>query len=423
MAVMARLNLAVMVVMVAGSSFKGTSEARARAFLSENPDQAGMNDLKISDPSAFAVVQALLAKQQLGLLDPNHPTASFQDAPAHHPRSFSQEAAENGLTGDSPAQVSEAPASVPVALASRSSNPYPSVSTGIRDPFSFHPQDKDDEMVQSVLGAVDELKSAGHVGHSASSASSSGSSGSLLSSASYTAAQVQQQTQQQLPQHQKPMGPWSFDWGNAYAGTSNRGTPAVQAKVQPEPAPEPQPSSSLLSNRQTTSTEVTGALAADAASLGMEQVILENNKGTIASKDHKALEPPKLDWGNAYTGADQDVAAPPPQAPAKAPMAMNQHNSYLNGGVGKDYEMDLVGSGFHNLATEWQKMKVDTGMDVAKDERIKIDTGASLGQSYQDSLKKARENAWKVALKNTVWGGDRAAKTAMLQNHYLMDLN
>lgn len=445
MAMMARLILAVMVAMVAGSSFMGTSlersaEVRAKKWLADNnnPDEAGMNDLKMSDPSAFAVVQALLAKQQLGLLDPNHPSASFQAGPAHHQRSFAEEAAENGLTSNGAATASEAPA--PVALTSTEvssgSSPYPSVGSAIRDPFSFHPQDKDDEMVQSVLGAVDELKSSGRVGHGASSGSVS-SSASLVSSNSYMATQVQQtsqQTAQQTSEQTKPahMGPWSFDWGNTYAGTSNRGTPVEQAKAQPQPQPEPQPSSSLLTNSQTTSSEITGVLANDAASLGMEQVIQEENKATFKSKDHKAIVPPALSWGNPLSGEASVSSQDGPQAPfpqvAKPPMAMNQHNSYLNGGNGKDYELDMVGTGFHNLAAEWRDMKAGMGLDINKvQERNKIDEGATLGAKYEESLKAARQNAWKVALKNTAWGGDSPdspkVKTMMLQNHYLMDLN
>merc|ERR1719159_807888 len=46
-------------------------------------DKAGLNDLKSSDPNAYAIVQALLAKQQLGLLDPKHPTANFAGAHKH----------------------------------------------------------------------------------------------------------------------------------------------------------------------------------------------------------------------------------------------------------------------------------------------------------------------------------------------------
>merc|ERR1719335_1078482 len=53
-------------------------------------DIAGMQDLKNTDPNAFAVVQALLTKQSMGLLDPSNPTASFADGAPHKHSSFAE---------------------------------------------------------------------------------------------------------------------------------------------------------------------------------------------------------------------------------------------------------------------------------------------------------------------------------------------
>merc|ERR1719272_2738490 len=86
---------------------ESTAANRAQAWLKlhgPSGDEAGMADLKNSDPTAFAMVQALLAKKQLGLLDPSHPSASFANAgevPKAH-KSFQEEAAEAGLTNDTP---------------------------------------------------------------------------------------------------------------------------------------------------------------------------------------------------------------------------------------------------------------------------------------------------------------------------------
>merc|ERR1719171_2825255 len=89
-------SLAFLAVLLAGSSVAeaATAEARAKAWLQKHTmvdpvvaDQQGMADLKASDPGAFQVVQALLMKQKLGLLNPKHPTASFAegaDAPTEH---------------------------------------------------------------------------------------------------------------------------------------------------------------------------------------------------------------------------------------------------------------------------------------------------------------------------------------------------
>merc|ERR1719395_169822 len=74
---------------------------RAKLWLkSHDPsaDEAGMNDLKNSDPNAFAIVQALLTKKSLGLLDPNHPSAGFGGTTPKAHKSFQEEAAEAGLT-------------------------------------------------------------------------------------------------------------------------------------------------------------------------------------------------------------------------------------------------------------------------------------------------------------------------------------
>merc|ERR1719487_1103827 len=61
-------------------------------------DIAGMQDLKNTDPNAFAVVQALLTKQSMGLLDPSNPSASFADGAGKKMGSFAEEAEKQGLT-------------------------------------------------------------------------------------------------------------------------------------------------------------------------------------------------------------------------------------------------------------------------------------------------------------------------------------
>merc|ERR1719247_1343111 len=62
-----------------------TMVLRAREWLRthEDPDQAGMDELKRTNPDAFAIVQALITKKSLGLLNPKHPNAfgGYQEAP------------------------------------------------------------------------------------------------------------------------------------------------------------------------------------------------------------------------------------------------------------------------------------------------------------------------------------------------------
>merc|ERR1719440_328290 len=58
---------------------------RAREWLRthEDPDEAGMEELKTTNPDAYAIVQALITKKSLGLLNPKHPNAfgGYQEAP------------------------------------------------------------------------------------------------------------------------------------------------------------------------------------------------------------------------------------------------------------------------------------------------------------------------------------------------------
>merc|ERR1719316_826512 len=62
-----------------------TMVLRAREWLRthEDPDQAGMDELKQTNPDAYAIVQALITKKSLGLLNPKHPNAfgGYNDAP------------------------------------------------------------------------------------------------------------------------------------------------------------------------------------------------------------------------------------------------------------------------------------------------------------------------------------------------------
>merc|ERR1719316_2010297 len=62
-----------------------TMVMRAREWLRthEDPDQAGMEELRTTNPDAYAIVQALITKKSLGLLNPKHPTAfgGYMEAP------------------------------------------------------------------------------------------------------------------------------------------------------------------------------------------------------------------------------------------------------------------------------------------------------------------------------------------------------
>merc|ERR1719262_1262921 len=64
--------------------------SRAREWLKtygeEDPDQAGMDELRQTNPDAYAIVQALITKKSLGLLNPKHPNAfgGYNGSPGQH---------------------------------------------------------------------------------------------------------------------------------------------------------------------------------------------------------------------------------------------------------------------------------------------------------------------------------------------------
>jgi len=117
-----------------------TMVLRARQWLRthEDPDQAGMEELKSTNPDAYAIVQALITKKSLGLLNPRHPNAfgGYQDAP--------------GAKGTMPTTVVDAEPQVPLAAVSTETQ-----HASHSDFFNWKPHDDDDSIVSNVeSGAV-----------------------------------------------------------------------------------------------------------------------------------------------------------------------------------------------------------------------------------------------------------------------------
>jgi hypothetical protein len=367
---MAPVGLAVLLLLgTAHAKFavqEGTAQQRASAWLrdhSDGPsaDAAGMADLKASDPNAFAIVQALLTKKSLGLLDPSNPSASF-GGEKHHAHSFKQEAESSGLS------LSEAPVSDSAAAVS---DPYPSAGTGSALPFpeaanapsdshfGFHPHD-DDAMVQSVLGAVSQLKTHG-------SAFATKKSTTSVNSDANT--------------------PISIDWGNPHAGVDQPAAPARQSLVV---------SQSQSSDQQ--SAMVSSAFKDDANALGQELVVQdENAHNSVASATHHApIVPPSLDWGNTHAGMDQTYANPQ--------MSMGQQNSYLaatplSTPQSQDPESDMEQSSFHRLAQSFRKFS-----QASTRSQVTQAAPAPQDATYKKDLKAAKDEQWKFALESTSWG-------------------
>jgi hypothetical protein len=99
-----------------------------------------MEELKTTNPDAYAIVQALITKKSLGLLNPKHPNAfgGYQEAPGK---------------GVMSTEVVDPQPEVPLAAVATQTQ-----HSSNADFFSWKPHDDDDAMVSNVLGAVASLK-------------------------------------------------------------------------------------------------------------------------------------------------------------------------------------------------------------------------------------------------------------------------
>jgi len=151
------------VPLVSAASVNANAMAEAKHFLRSHSANAPKGDelaeLRAANPEAYAIVNALLTKRSLGLLDPKHPTTSLgkvEEKPASEdqgPEAFAKFSSPGELAAHSQQQAS--PPQVDV--------PYVQVQSAPahRDWLNWKPQssaDNDEAMVQNVLGAVAELK-------------------------------------------------------------------------------------------------------------------------------------------------------------------------------------------------------------------------------------------------------------------------
>lgn len=132
-----------------------TMVLRAREWLrthgDTDPDQAGMDELRQTNPDAYAIVQALITKKSLGLLNPRHPNAfgGYTDAA--------------GTPGTMSTKVVDDPVVPVAAMAAVSTETQHAASGSHQDFFSWKPHDDDDAMadqLQNGGAAPAELKEA-----------------------------------------------------------------------------------------------------------------------------------------------------------------------------------------------------------------------------------------------------------------------
>jgi hypothetical protein len=142
-------------------------EVNARMWLLDHPSNSPdeLDELKVENPDAYALVKALLTKRSLGLLDPKHPTASFAAPPpkdseeqqtgaAVYAKFATTEKEQEALQGATP----NVP--YPDAPAEQIAVPYPEASEASHDWINWKPHDgatDDEAMVKNVLGTVADL--------------------------------------------------------------------------------------------------------------------------------------------------------------------------------------------------------------------------------------------------------------------------
>lgn len=334
-------------VVYAQASRAASAAARAEQWMQAHKadpnDQAGMNDLKASDPNAFAIVQALLAKQQLGLLDPKHPTANFAGGHKHE-----DDDSQSALDVLRAAPHVEAP----MAAVATAAHTYSASSMW---DFKAHQKNEDDDLVNSVMGDV--------VGSQESPAPVS--TGSLLSSGRSTvqssalngdmatfgfggqhsmANAEAQEAERPAPVAHRSLesdGMPNLDWGSRYAGSA----PAEQPQPQPEPATasmsqqmssvtavaqpiaqpvaQPAPVQKQAANPYLNGIDFSSDMSAQTKKASMAQQKLKTHKATPAElASNPYLQ--GIDLGQPAPAAQPQIEAPKPEA------SLSQKASYLD---------------------------------------------------------------------------------------------
>eukprot|EP00746_Dinoflagellata_sp_MGD_P160749 gnl/MRDRNA2_/MRDRNA2_87646_c0_seq1.p1 gnl/MRDRNA2_/MRDRNA2_87646_c0~~gnl/MRDRNA2_/MRDRNA2_87646_c0_seq1.p1 ORF type:complete len:727 (+),score=204.54 gnl/MRDRNA2_/MRDRNA2_87646_c0_seq1:58-2238(+) len=117
-----------------------SAEARAKVWLRQHqsPDAQGLDDLKNSDPNSYAIVQALLMKQQAGLLDASNPGGFHHE---EHQSAADIMRSAPSIEGAS-SSMSELAVSAPVTHASFSHG----------NPWAFKAKASDDDALSIITG-------------------------------------------------------------------------------------------------------------------------------------------------------------------------------------------------------------------------------------------------------------------------------
>jgi hypothetical protein len=387
-------------------------------------DEAGMTDLKSTDPNAYAIVQALLTKKSLGLLDPSHPSAAFGGtAPKKH-KSFQEEAEQEGLTQDSPSPAvseMEMQSSMPYPTARTSSQPYPEVSDH-HDPWNYKAVHSDDDLVNSVIGeeAPAQVQPAGD---------------------SLSLSAVSQQMQQDMPAPKREQavapatqnfGMPSLSWGNPMAGGASDAPASVAQPAEAESNDGEGPSLSLSAVRNQEAqkmgiTDLTLPAEQPAAAAPVEAVHspLEN----MALNNQLGL--PSLNWDRPKEAAlatnafvkFQNLQSSSPMQPA--PVSTNSYaagsdllsssNPVMDAQAASEKRLEM--SSFH--AHVGYRMNLHANDATPTANSILALRHQTMGNSYNSFLKQARTNRWKRAMDVSL----KIQPGQAASNSYLQDLS
>lgn len=137
------------------------AQADAQVWISKHPDSKpdDLAELKDQNPEAYALVNALLTKRSLGLLDPRHPTASFAAATVREDNVPGAEAFAKLATTPAEKQALQADSN-PSPHSSTVELPFPDAQPRSHDWLNWKPPSggmDDESMVRNVLGAVADL--------------------------------------------------------------------------------------------------------------------------------------------------------------------------------------------------------------------------------------------------------------------------
>jgi len=385
---------------------ESSSSFRAKMWLKTHDpsgDQAGMDDLKNSDPNAFAIVQALLTKKSLGLLDPSHPTAGFGNAAPKQHKSFQQEADEAGLTQDTPsAAVSEMEmhSSMPYPSPASDSSPYPEVHAS-HDPWNYKKTHSDDDIVNSVLGgeaAAPAQPETDTLSLSAVSAQEQQSMPAPVEHREAAPAPVQNAAFSGMP---------SLSWGNPMAGSSAEESPAASAAPVAQAA------------QADTSDDHDDQMLSLSAVRNQE----ESKMGITESVDRMAPAPvvyaqpaPVAYAQPAPVAALASVAAPIVQP---APVSIDSYVAANPAPTVEESPKRLEMSSFHSHMGYRMNMHADDSTPTS--DNILSLRKQNYGNSYDSFLKQARTNRWKRAMDVTM--NMKPPGGGAVNNAYLMDLS